>query len=170
MKCKYFLDFSYCKFESFCKFSHEPNQEQKSIEIIKKELNDVKKEIKQKEVEIEKLNEKIKKVENNTKSEMLIVEKKYEARENEMKALKEENKIIKSCYEVLGKEVKALKAEFENGKNVLIQENDEIVEVEEIRKPEREFITACDKCEFLGKSESGLKTHGTVKHNKSSII
>ena len=80
---------------------------------------------------------------------MLIVEKKFEALEK--KALKEEIKMIKSCYEVLGKEVKALKAEFENGKNVLIQENDEIVEVEEIRKPEIEFITACDKCEFLGK-------------------
>ena len=138
--------------------------------MLKNELNAVKNDINQKDIEIGKLNEKIKKVEDDTKSEMIFVKKKCEALENEIKNQKDENKMIKSFYEALGKEVEALKAEVRDKEKEPIQEKDDIQEVEEINKPERELLIACEKCDFVGRSESGLKTHVTVKHNKSSIM
>ena len=32
---------------------------------------------------------------------------------------------------------------------------------------DKDLTLTCEKCEFVAKSEGGLKTHKTVKHNKT---
>ena len=161
-KCLFFSQFHYCKFGVYCRYSHEKSKEIESIEVIEKELNSVKEQIKQKNFEIEMLNEEIKKVEEKTKSEMLIIiENNNKVIENEMKVLKEENKIIRSRFDSMEKVMKALEDEIKNKAKVTVIEAEEETELSDT---EQEPSNKCGKCDFQAKSEAGLKTHITMKH------
>ena len=161
-KCSLFSQFHYCKFGVYCRYSHEKSKEIKSIEFIEKELNIVKEQINQKNNEIAMLNEELKKVEEKTKSEMLIIiENNNKDIEHGMKVLKEENEIIKSWFNGMKKVIKALEDEIKNKEQVTEKA------VEEETEPldtEQEPSNKCGKCDFQAKSEAGLKTHITVKH------
>ena len=111
-KCHWFLDFYYCKFGSFCKFSHKTNKEGKAIEEIEKELNLIKIEIDEKEKEIKKFNEMIKGMEEKTRDEIDIIRHKNEAIEKEMKDLKAKNETIESRFIVMEKEIEQAGAEL----------------------------------------------------------
>ena len=137
----------------------------KSIELIEKELNELKKQIKEKDNEIKMLNEEIMILKEKTRAEMLImIEDKNKGIAKEMKELKEENRIIKSRFDDMEKNMEALKVELK-GKQASGQAPDVVIEEEtEVSDTVKEHSIICGKCEFVAKSESGLKTHMTVKH------
>ena len=137
----------------------------KSIELIEKELDEVKKQINEKDNEIKMLSEEIINLKEKTRSEMLImIEDKNKGITKEMKEFKEANRIIKSRCDDLEKDMEALKVEFK-GKQASGQALDVIIEEEtEVSDNVKEHLIICGKCEFVAKSESGLKTHMTVKH------
>ena len=103
---------------------------------------------------------------------------KNEALEKELKDVRKENKIIKENISIL-------RDEFETFKFKLIGNNqdkqkEQIEEIEGEGEPEehcpaaesgngKDLSTTWDKCEFVAKSEGGLKTHKTVKHNTVSL-
>ena len=39
----------------------------------------------------------------------------------------------------------------------------------EASDPERNLCISCEKCDFVAKSETGLKTHDTVKHKNQCL-
>ena len=60
--------------------------------------------------------------------------------------------------------MEALKVELK-GKHASGQAPDMIIEEEtEVSDTVKEHSIICGKCEFVAKSEAGLKTHMTVKH------
>ena len=66
MMCRFFLDYNYCKFGTFCRFKHEANAQGealKEIEKLKRNLEIIKQEIVKKENEIEIREDQIKKLE-----------------------------------------------------------------------------------------------------------
>ena len=96
--------------------------------------------------------------------EINILSHKNEAIEKEVKDPKEENKTIKSCCFDMEKEIESLKSKLNDKEHV----QDEVTEIdEETAYPENNSRNSCEKCEFVAKSESGLKTHVTVKHKTS---
>ena len=180
-KCHWYSDFKYCKFGSYCKFSHKPNVEGKAIENIEKELKNIENQINEKEKEIIKINEIIKKMEK-SRSDIDILSHKDEAIREEVKFLKEENKSIKSRFIVMENEIEALKSKLDYRDHVQddVTEKDEVTEKEAVTKKdevtekdketdcsENKSPIKCEKCEFVAKSEAGLKTHITVKHKTS---
>ena len=76
-KCRFYQDYHYCKFGSYCKFLHKENEDQ-AIEAIKNQLKCIMKELKEKEKEIKILCEKNE-----------IIEKDVEFLKNENEILKE---------------------------------------------------------------------------------
>ena len=100
----------------------------KSIELIEKELDEVKKQINEKDNEIKMLSEEIINLKEKTRSEMLImIEDKNKGITKEMKEFKEANRIIKSRCDDLEKDMEALKVEFK-GKQASGQALDVIIE------------------------------------------
>ena len=174
-KCRYFLQYKYCKFGSFCKFKHEAIENHKEIEELKQALDTVKLKIAEKDQEIK-------------------------AKENEiasMEEIKEKNRNLETENKELKIKVKELQSDLETTRNDLAvndmlrqdfkerirdkygydsndsesdYESDEEIRIknrlifrlkkaEELRKKIK-----CDVCEFTTKSEIALKTHKTKKH------
>ena len=161
-KCRFFTEYYYCKFGSYCKFSHERFEEGKSIKLIEKPLEDVQKEIMRKDKEIENMNNEMSKLEKKIKSEISIITQKNEAMEKELKELREENKVTRSKLNSIEREVDDLKNRLKCVEN---SEDHKAVEDEiEADEPISNSRMSCEKCEFVAKSEAGLKTHITVNH------
>ena len=82
--------------------------------------------------------------------------------ENDEKELKEVNKSL----ELKGMMYKLFKIEmwqkYGHDETDTEDENEETEDENKETEPTREF--SCDKCAFIGKSESGLKRHKTIKH------
>ena len=106
----------------------------------------------------------IKGMEEKTRDEIDIIRHKNEAIEKEMKDLKAKNETIESRFIVMEKEIEYLKSKLNDKEHV---QNEVIEKDEETANTESKAQNCCEKCEFVAKSESGLKTHVTVKHKTS---
>ena len=104
-------------------------------------------------------------MEKNIKSEMLEILKKNEAMEAELNYIKEENEIMKTNLKTLEKEIKYHNSQIKSKEHdeERVYEN----EVEAADPESNNSSISCEKCDFVAKSEAGLKTHDTVKHKKS---
>ena len=185
--CRYFAQYNYCMFGEYCKFKHSETRSSgidKEIEKLKSEIDklgkiiDAKdKEIKSKDIEIRKLStaDTVKLVED--------IEKRNEALENENKKLKESIEELKLERETLRNDKAVEFMLFEDFKErmkikYLYDSDDEESEYEsndekreksrelfrKKKQEERNMKIKCEKCDFLGKSLAGLKTHVRKKH------
>ena len=77
----------------------------------------------------------------------------------------EENEIIKTNFKALENEIKSLNSQIKSKEHdeERVYEN----EVEAADPESNNSSISCEKCDFVAKSEAGLKTHDTVKHKKS---
>ena len=101
--------------------------------------------------------------------ENLEIKNKVKELEKEKEALKEDNKslVFKGMYfDIFKIEMREKYGHIEedSDEDDLIKENDEPVE----SRVEENQGYICDQCEFIGKTEAGLKTHKTVKHRRKS--
>ena len=94
-RCRFFVDYQYCKFGTYCKFLHKANDDDKSIDAIEKQLKDVKLVLNKKEQEIILLNQNIREMKSNIKNEMKQVLEKNDILEKDVKYLKVENEKMK---------------------------------------------------------------------------
>ena len=176
-KCSYFRDYYYCKFGSYCKFSHENKErDDKSIEVLENKIFELTKEINKKDTEIKMINQDIQKAEETMKTKISKMYQKNEALEKEikevaidLKAVKNENQTLKSCLAVMEEEIKSLKHMNNVSDKVQSESIEEEVVTADIDQETEISNHACDRCEFRGKTEAGLKTHKTIKH-KGSIL
>ena len=164
-RCKFYSEYYYCKFGSYCKFSHE-RVEDKAIKLIKKELEEVKKHLDMKEMEIKKIDDEIRRAEMRKEEDIRIIV------EKELREVKKENDMIKEDIGVLRNEIKALKCKIDDNKHVMDDSHNENIEEECVTadsEKDKHLTLNCDKCEFVAKNEGGLKTHKTVKHKTVSL-
>ena len=166
--CRYFVEFNKCKFGSFCKFNHDAIGNRKfdqEIEMLRKELENVKNGIKEKEMEIGDKDEEIKKVGNVIEERMSSLEIVLKRMELDLQELKTENKYLKELLEG---------NEKSNGVNETLDElvgQDEIESESDgqpVEENQAEQVTSfkCTKCDFIGKNMAGLKIHDTAKHKE----
>ena len=150
--CRYFRDYRNCKFGDYCKFKHEASENVNDQEItnIKRKLEELKceivtkdEEIKSKTLEIEMMNKKV-------SDKLLNMEEKLENMEIKLNKLTDENNLLKNVI------------------NITNKENEESVEVEE-NNIENKKEHKCNECDFIGKTESGLKVHKTAKHKETIL-
>ena len=103
-------------------------------------------------------------MEEKTKDEIDTIRHTNEAIEKEMKDIRAKNETIESRFIVMEKDIEYLKSKLNDKEDVL----DKVIEKdEETVNTESKAQNSCEKCEFVAKSESGLKTHVTVKHKTS---
>ena len=174
-RCRFFLEYNYCKFGTFCRFRHKKLADEasdKEIEILKKALEILKIEIAEK---IESINNK----------------------ETQIKELEEKNQIVRAENQELRQKVEQLQSDLEVSRNTVAVNNmlhDDFKERvgekygynsndsesdyepdEEIRTKNRiifrlkkveelKKMAKCDVCDYTTKSEVGLKSHKTKKH------
>ena len=149
--CKYFREYKRCKFGDFCKFSHDIFVDE-DVEKIRVELGTLKIKIANKDKEIEQLNEKMENLMNHLSEKITKLE--------------EINIIIRKELENVKKVNEALRCSM--SKDIVNEnENIETVENNEDIDLNIDVVLKCDKCDFIGKTEAGLKTHNTVKHKVS---
>ena len=77
-KCKFFTEFSYCKFGSYCKFSHQTSrtiETSRVIEDLKEEISLLKNKIKEEEKDIQFKETQIKSIKENFEKERIKIEK-----------------------------------------------------------------------------------------------
>ena len=82
--------------------------------------------------------------------------------------MKERNKILEAKVVDQEKDFKAFRIEINN----MFKDNVELEKVEiesEHSTSENEIQNSCKKCDFVGKSEVGLKIHLTTKHKVVSL-
>ena len=174
-RCRFFSDYSYCKFGTYCKFSHEKQEGNgKLVEVLEKEIDDLKKAIDKKETELRKIDQDIIKVDEKIKMEMAIIHHKNEALGKELKdvvieleEVKKENLTLKSRFDIMEAEIRSLKGVSKLPNNSQSEGIEEEVVTYTAGQENEISNHVCDRCEFVGKSEAGLKTHKTVKHNGS---
>ena len=158
--CKYFREFKVCKFGEFCKFSHDhiihKSNSKEVVEMVEK-LRTLKQEIWVKDEEIKKLDMKIENMEKSVNDRIIKLEKIVVILRAEVNELKEQNENMRCS------------PNSEKNEDTEISDKSERDIVEEIDEPTGTVGKehACEKCPFIGKSESGLKTHNTVKHKVS---
>ena len=153
--CRYFLEFHYCKFGTFCKFNHK-------IE----ESSDAKKELDDLQTEIKRLEDKIKHMEIEIESKTKEIEKIKEDFENEMK---EKNASNLKEYEWVQNEWHVTQMLFGSFKEDMAYKygyDSNADSSEEEMEDDKDENTVCDICSFKAKSKGGLKTHITKKHRK----
>ena len=127
-------------------------------------MEDTKKEIEIKDKEIQMVSKEIMNLEKRMDYKISIIKQNYEEIEVEIEAIKVENSEMKSNYLAMQKEIDGLKTMLsEKGKDV----DTAIREDVGIAEQESDYSKTCGKCDFVAKSEAGLKTHDTVKHKKS---
>lgn len=167
-RCKYFAEFNKCKFGSFCKFKHDEIGNIKfdrEIEMLRKDLENVKNGIKEKEIEIREKDKEIKKVSNDLQDKMCALEMIVKRLELDLQELRKENMSLRARVE-----------EKEKG-NIINNIPDELEEKDEsdahqveeqVEENQMEEITSfrCTQCDFIGKNMAGLKIHDTAKHKE----
>ena len=188
--CRYFLKYSHCKFGEYCKFKHQDNSSSvinKEIEKLKLEIDKLGKVIEAKENEIKNKDIEIRKL---LLSETGTLQKKVKDYEMKNEGLDLENRKLKETIEELKLEQEALKndkavefmlfLDFKERMKLkyLYDSEDEESEYEsddEKREKSRELFrkrkqeernskNKCEKCDFIGKTAAGLKTHIRKKH------
>ena len=149
-ECRYFRDLRNCKFGEFCKFTHKAfrNENNKEIMEIKKKLDELRSQINVKDEEIKQKNFEIEIMSKKVEDKIANLEVKMNAMEINLNELKKENDSLKNMI---------------NSKNKESEENQDFEG--NLSKKEKDFM--CDECDFIGKTESGLKIHKTAKHKVS---
>ena len=155
-KCKYFIDFQYCKFGAYCKFSH-PTP---IIKETSKEINDLKEQLKLLKKEIDDKDKLIK--EKNDEMEVLKKEHESEMKKQESEYFKEIEDIRNNLHvtEMLFdafKEDMTYKYGYDSSALTSDEELDDVV-ISNLENNE------CNICSFKGKTAGGLKTHIRRKH------
>ena len=195
-KCKYFFQYKYCKFGQYCRFSHleeKTKQYDKEVDILRFEIENIKKEIiekdkkiKDKESEIFELLRKLGTLcdmEKQFKDKMEILENKINTIEKENKDLKIDIKELKAENESLTDQIAVNDMLHDSFKErmrdkYLYNTEDEESDYEsddEKREKRRELfrnrkyldrmrINICNVCSFKAKNGTGLKTHIRMKH------
>ena len=189
-KCRYFFQFSYCKFGDYCRFKHEEIRNDgidKEIEKLRLEIDKLGKVIETKENEIKNKDIEIRKL---LLADTGKLKKKVEDYESRNEALELENKQLKDTIDEVKKEQERLrndKAEefmlfldFKERMKLkyLYDSDDEESDYEsddekreksrelfrKKKQEERNMKNKCEKCDFIGKTPAGLKTHIRKKH------
>ena len=146
-------------------FSHEPimnkNESKEIVEMVEK-LHCLKQEIGIKNEEIKKLNSLIEDIEKGVYERIIKLEKIVEMLKEEVNDEKKKNENLR-CSPNSGKNENLKISESGDKTETVVDVVDEII----IGAGEKEY--ACEKCAFIGKTESGLKTHNTVKHKAESL-
>ena len=194
--CRYYFRYKYCKFGQYCKFSHKEEkneQSDKEIDILKFEMENIKREIIEKDKMIKHKESEICELVNKLGPQFDIEKQfkdKVETFENRINNLEEENNDLK-------KDIKELKSENQSlmdqialndmlhdsfkermRDKYLYNTEDEESDYEsddEKREKRREVFrnrkyqmrmktNICDICNFKAKNETGLKTHIRMKH------
>ena len=144
--------------------------EDKSIELIEKELDEVKKHLNEKEIEIKNIDDKIRQAEMKIEADIRKIQRKHEVIEKDLRDVKKENESMKENISVLRNKIEYLKVKLIKNTQDMNNDPNEVIEEESVNadsEKDKDLAFTCDKCEFVAKSEGGLKTHKTVKHNKT---
>ena len=167
-----------CKFGDFCKFTHdaiETINESKQMDEIRNKLDDLRSRILEKEKEIKIKDDEIEKLNMQLQKRVFDIEERNKAMEIDLDKLKLENKLLRAAIYTTKKNVEVIdvveKASESEGRvsNADAEELDDKLEFQKIIEEIEETVTKnkCDKCDFIGKSEAGLKIHKTSKHKVS---
>ena len=143
------------------------NKNDKEISEIKAQLEDLRLGIMKKEKEIDIKNKQIGIFEMRFDDKILELEKKNEFIERELKKLKDENELMRNTLTGKDKEEvvmieKEIVVEAASDVNLEGEVQESAEEIEELVDEKK-----CDKCDFIGKTEAGLKIHTTAKHKVS---
>ena len=153
-KCRYYLEFEYCIFCMYCRFSHQTvkNKETvKEIDELRLALNLMKEKIRKKDKEIE-----LKEIE----IESMKV--------NFAKEMKNRDREELERFEIQRNDLHVTQMLFDDFKEDMTYKygydsNAETSEDEIVDETEKKD---CDLCNFKGKTEGGLKTHIRRKHKE----
>ena len=88
-----------------------------------------------------------------------------------MKSLRKNSRRLEDIIS-LRNDINSLKNKTDDNKEVMNDSHNEDIEEEcptADSEKVRNFDLNCDRCEFVAKSEGGLKTHKTVKHKTVSL-
>ena len=181
-KCRYFMIYENCKFGEFCKFNHdvlETIRESKQMDDIRKKLDELRNRIIEKEKEITIKDDEIEKLNKQLQKRVSDIEEKNKAIERDLEKLQVENESLRATIntnkkngeikEAIEKATVESESEVESSNANSKELYDKLEEDQEINEEIEEIVTKnkCDKCEFIGKSEAGLKIHKTSKHKVS---
>ena len=181
--CNFYRDYRRCKFSDYCRYKHDQPNDQITLKFEER-MKAFENVIDEKDAKILELEKEV----NSNKQRMDSLEKIINGNQDILKEISEkveknmeiaENKInqyyekTKSCF-------KKLAAKLDDGdddnelQHVIFEVFDDNVENDEQEKSnllDETFANPslgfpCDMCGYIGKTESGLKTHKTRKHNK----
>ena len=187
--CKFLRDYGYCKFGEYCKFSHKAFGMKSDVE--KEELKKLKEKLENLEKEINSKDELIKDLE----IEIKLHESKFEKINKKLNSLKQRESDltdlqVKTNYleEATKVNSKDTTEKIERIENTLKQIQDSLKKVidrdhiptivneevstnsnlENFENEQAKHIESlkCDYCDFIGKTEGGLKTHMRYKHTR----
>ena len=135
---------------------------------MRNRIKEKEKVIKIKDDEIEKLNKQLQK-------RVSDIEEKNKAIERDLEKLQVENESLRATINTNKKNgeikeaIEKATVESESEVDANSKELYDKLEDQEINEEIEEIVTKnkCDKCEFIGKSEAGLKIHKTSKHKVS---
>ena len=152
-KCRYFVQFQYCKFGSFCKFSHKIEESSES----KKEIDNLKNEIRKLEDRIKIMNEEIER----KTEEMKKLKEEYEVETKErvekIEYYRNEWHITQMLFDNFKEDM-----EYKYGHDINAESSEDEIKNYGVGNEN----TVCDICDFKAKTTGGLKTHKTKKHRK----
>ena len=183
-KCRFFLEFGRCKFGTYCRFAHAPSENKKTleeIEVLRKEIKEMKLKMKNTEKEIKQKDEEISTLVNEARSkdahiknleQLLEASSERESKKGrEIKELERKvNEMVKErdhFYTTIGERDMLLmdfKERMMNKYGFDSKDDDSEYESDENMSEKLNKTKKCGVCQFVGKTESGLKTHITKKH------
>ena len=148
-----------CKFGTFCRFNHSIDdlKDTEEIEMIKKQLDKVEKEILERDEKIAELNKCL-------QERVDSLEKSNAEMKRQLEEVLAENLKMKTLMVSKSdgdKIVEAENKEMEKGIENDNQEANDCGTTEENR---------CEKCDFIGKNKAGVKIHITAKHKEKPLM
>ena len=154
-----------CKFGEFCRFSHDIIEDGKEIIKLKQQLEELKKRIDEKDEEIKLKDEEIIQVNKNLQNQLRNLEERSKSMEKSLEEIKAENKYLRNVIET----------RLTNDKNNEVPSIPRIEKESEIERAEEVVDEClephkCEKCEFVGKNQAGLKIHMTAKHKEKPLL
>ena len=128
----------------------------------------MKQELDGKEKEIKLLSETLREMQKSFSNAIENIVEKNETIEKDVQYLKVENENLKAQLKERESEIETFKKEIEVK---FLDKKDEIVDADVVIGDDSEKGTKhnCEKCDFIGKTEGGLKTHITTKHKTVSL-
>ena len=172
--CKYFRNFGRCKFDP-CAFKHEVVTKENIHEDVVKEIKVISEKIASLESEIINKNQQIEEMSNKINN----LERKLDSQTNEkvlLEKLEEKLKYFEEKFELVDKTTETfsnfVRTSCSSIDDLVVELNDDIgnITIENddendlTRTFENPFSLKCNICEFVAKSERGLKSHKTRKH------